>query len=194
MQFPQQLLEQAKLLANLEKGRPRQASLRRAISTSYYALFHLLISEATRNWRVANQRHLLARFFEHGRMFQASDKQKKECNRFINSNPAPAPAPAPGPELDCMTHLQIVSLAFYQSQQHRHSADYDNSKQWTRTEATAIIDQVDSAFQSWQLIRTHKLGQNLLGSPNYQSRQKGTIDFRNLNCRGASSTSLEIKP
>src|SRR2546422_11077721 len=29
------------------RGRPRQASLRRTISTAYYALFHLLVHEAT---------------------------------------------------------------------------------------------------------------------------------------------------
>jgi len=41
MAFPNDLLEQAKHLAIREKKRPRQASLRRAVSTAYYALFHL---------------------------------------------------------------------------------------------------------------------------------------------------------
>src|SRR5438309_3480401 len=41
------LLLQARQLATREPRRPRQASLRRAVSTAYYALFHLLISEAT---------------------------------------------------------------------------------------------------------------------------------------------------
>lgn len=41
MAFPDDLLEQAVHLARREPGRPRQASLRRAISTAYYALFHL---------------------------------------------------------------------------------------------------------------------------------------------------------
>src|SRR5712692_5365690 len=46
MPYADDLLEQARHLANREKKRPRQASLRRAVSTAYYALFHLLISEA----------------------------------------------------------------------------------------------------------------------------------------------------
>ena len=46
MPYAHDLLEQAKHLANREKKRPRQASLRRAVSTAYYALFHLLIHEA----------------------------------------------------------------------------------------------------------------------------------------------------
>jgi hypothetical protein len=38
MPYAHDLLEQAKHLANREKKRPRQASLRRAVSTAYYAL------------------------------------------------------------------------------------------------------------------------------------------------------------
>ena len=41
------LLAQAKLLATHETRRPKQASLRRSISTAYYALFHFLVEEAT---------------------------------------------------------------------------------------------------------------------------------------------------
>ncbi len=40
---PQHLLAVARDLANLESHRPRQASLRRAVSSAYHALFHLLI-------------------------------------------------------------------------------------------------------------------------------------------------------
>jgi hypothetical protein len=48
MVYADDLFELAKHLANLEPVNPRQASLRRAVSTAFYALFHLLISEATR--------------------------------------------------------------------------------------------------------------------------------------------------
>jgi len=40
------LLQQARFLANREPVHPRQASLRRAVSAAYYALFHALIAEA----------------------------------------------------------------------------------------------------------------------------------------------------
>ena len=46
MPFPDDLLEQAYDLAQKELISPKQASLRRAVSTAYYALFHLLIDEA----------------------------------------------------------------------------------------------------------------------------------------------------
>jgi len=76
MPFPAHWLEQAKHLANREKKRPRQASLRRAVSTAYYALFHLLVHEATLNWRRFEQGALLARFFEHGKMKSACQKSR----------------------------------------------------------------------------------------------------------------------
>jgi len=43
MSLAADLLEQAAHLASRERGRPRQVSLRRAISTAYYSLFHLVI-------------------------------------------------------------------------------------------------------------------------------------------------------
>jgi hypothetical protein len=51
MALPEDLLEQAQHLVSGERTRPRQASLRRALSTAYYSLFHLLISEATQLWK-----------------------------------------------------------------------------------------------------------------------------------------------
>jgi uncharacterized protein (UPF0332 family) len=165
MPLADDLLEQAYHLARRERKRPRQASLRPAVSTGYYALFHLLISEATRNWKQASQRAVLGRYFKHGSMATASNNQKAACNRFLNSNPPPMS----GPGTDCMTHLQTVSLAFYQAYQQRQTADYDTVKQWTRTEALAIIDSVDAAFKAWPQIRNHEFAQNyllsLLGDP-----------------------------
>jgi len=39
MAFAEDLLEQAEFLANRESVQPKQASLRRAVSTAYYAVF-----------------------------------------------------------------------------------------------------------------------------------------------------------
>ena len=46
MSLQQDLLRQARHLATKEPRRPSQASLRRAVSAAYYALFHLLVDEA----------------------------------------------------------------------------------------------------------------------------------------------------
>src|SRR5258708_1560887 len=85
MPFPDHLLEQARHLAHREKTRPRQASLRRSVSTAYYALFHLLISEATFNWKRADQRPLLARFFEHGKMRTSESKESNATGTSTRS-------------------------------------------------------------------------------------------------------------
>jgi hypothetical protein len=70
------LLEQAVTLARLDARRPKQANLRRAISTAYYALFHLLVDEACRSQigslhEQAPFRHVLGRAFVHGVMNEA---------------------------------------------------------------------------------------------------------------------------
>jgi hypothetical protein len=46
MPLAQDLLEQARFLSHRESGKPRQASLRRAVSAAYYALFHMLAEDA----------------------------------------------------------------------------------------------------------------------------------------------------
>jgi uncharacterized protein (UPF0332 family) len=125
MSFPDQLLEQAQHLANRERTKPRQASLRRAVSTAYYALFHLLTTEAAKNWKQLDQRHALARSFEHGRMKSASERIGK-----------PQTIPPSSPE----DHLRLVATTFVRAQQQRHTADYDNSNALTsrRFEARAV--------------------------------------------------------
>ena len=72
MTLPRELLGQATLLATKEPRRPKQASLRRAVSASYYALFHLLVDEASSRLvggaNRASLRTCLSRAFNHGAM------------------------------------------------------------------------------------------------------------------------------
>lgn len=157
MAFAPDLLEQAVHLANRERTRPKQASLRRAISTSYYALFHLLIHEATNNWKKAPQRPLLARAFEHGRMKSACGKRRDELEKFLSTSPKPSAANTAVAE-----HLLTVVTAFVNAQQQRHTADYDNSKQWTRTEVLSQIAAVATAFDSWSSVRKEDMAQDCL--------------------------------
>jgi uncharacterized protein (UPF0332 family) len=157
MPLAQDLLEQSNHLAKKEPRSPRQASLRRAVSTAYYALFHLLIQEATRNWRRAPQRPLLARAFEHGRMKAACDKKRSELNIYLRTIPPP-----PANQRVIAQRLHTVVNTFIEAQQQRHTADYDNSKQWTRTEVLTQIANVITAFESWHEIRDENLAQDYL--------------------------------
>jgi hypothetical protein len=70
------LLAQAVSLAKMDVKKPKQANLRRAISSAYYAVFHLLVDEACRaqiggQHRQAPFRHVLGRAFAHGVMKEA---------------------------------------------------------------------------------------------------------------------------
>ena len=155
MAFADDLLEQAKHLANREPKRPRQASLRRAVSTAYYALFHLLISDAIRNWRIASQRNKLARAFDHGTMKRACTAKKDELNRYLKTARAK-------PAVAIQRHMHTVVSTFVQAQQDRHTADYDNSEHWSKTDVITKIDAVTEAFQSRNTIRKGEAAQEFL--------------------------------
>ena len=163
MALPNDLLEQSKHLAKRESKRPRQASLRRAVSTVYYALFHHLISEATLNWKRASQRNQFARLFEHGKMKSASIMQRSYVNAYLKTKPGPSP------ELECAKHLHHIAETFTKAQEWRHLADYDNSKRWSRNEVLTLIDPVEEAFRRWHEIRDEEAAQDfllsLLGTP-----------------------------
>ncbi len=49
-----------------------------------------------------------------------------------------------------------------QLQQHRHTADYDNSKKWTRTEVLAHVELAAAAFDSWRVIGKKPLADDFL--------------------------------
>jgi len=73
MGLAEDLLLQADHLATYEGGNPSQASLRRAVSTAYYALFHLLIEDAAQRWQGSPEAHTgLQRAFSHGPMKNTS--------------------------------------------------------------------------------------------------------------------------
>jgi uncharacterized protein (UPF0332 family) len=146
MSFPEDLLEQAYDLAQKEPANPKQASLRRAVSTAYYALFHLLIDEAVSKWAVERQRSVLARTFEHGKM-------KAICDDVLKSAKGGSGVP---PE------LSIVARSFIQLQQHRHTADYDNSKQWSRTDVENVLSLAADAFSAWRAISKLDAAQDYL--------------------------------
>src|SRR3954453_4960120 len=120
------LLEQAQHLASRELKRPRQASLRRAVSAAYYAVFHLLAAEAAQKLapsQPARLRLQIRRAFVHSIMRQA-------CERVVKG-----PPPAP---LDALLTLPIerdlilVARAFVALQDARHAADYDIAASFNR--------------------------------------------------------------
>jgi hypothetical protein len=158
MAFHDDLLELAQDIANLHPGTLHQASLRRAVSTAYYALFHLLISEATSNWARPELRATLGRCFDHGPMKSASETKVSQINALFKGNSLEGAAKS------LNIHLRTVANAFIQAQQRRNDADYNLAKEWTPVEVATQIGSVSEAFKSWNIIRDEALAQAFLVS------------------------------
>ena len=145
---PEHLLEQAERLASAGTGRPRQADLRRAVSTAYYALFHLLTRESSR--KVASHvglRLLVARAFNHAEMKRASVAfAKKQLPEDLGSTM---------PTATISADLQMVANSFVQLQEYRHRADYDtrSDRGFTRQTARAEVRRAREAFDAWERVR-----------------------------------------
>jgi uncharacterized protein (UPF0332 family) len=165
MAYAEDLLEQAKHLARRERTRPRQASLRRAVSTAYYALFHLLIREAVKNWKRPRERLTLSRMFEHSNMKRACLRKRDELQSRLNGHPASKQL------TEDSAHLLNIAKAFTDLQHQRHLADYDSSSSWTRVDALEIISTVEVAFESWKSIRDNNEAQDFLVTLLLQERR-----------------------
>ena len=146
------LLEQAHALARFDtKGKPRQASLRRAVSAAYYSLFHFLVDQACRGI-IGTQhvqqgyRHSLARAFVHTEM-------KKACRSFAGGQlPAtvikPLPKTAAGLFL-VSTPIRDIAGTFVSLQEIRHLADYDLSERFKRSEVLTLLDRVETHIEDF---------------------------------------------
>ena len=123
----------ARKLANAGKQRPRQADLRRAISTAYYAVFQALAKDAADLLVGVGPRRALPawahvyRALEHG-------LAKSACKEVRNLG-----FPA-----------GIVSCAgtCIELQEVRHRADYDPNSRFTRAEALDWVSRADGAISA----------------------------------------------
>ena len=146
------LLQQADHLATYEGVNPSQASLRRAVTTPYYALFHLLVQDAAMRGTGSSEAQTgIERGFQHGSMKNTSVQFRKQIWQDWQGNQLPVPLA-----------IQKVAGAFVDLQEERHTADYDNHDQWTVTEVQAALNTARSAFQQWQSIRTDPMAGNYL--------------------------------
>lgn len=140
------LLHLARRLATVDRTRPKQANLRRAVSTAYYALFHHLVDDgvasvANRSRAAAARRQLVSRKFERATMYRAS--------RGITSGaPWSQAAQASFPP-----EILVVADAFVLLQEERHHADYGLEPPLTRARAIRAVELAEGAFEAWQRIR-----------------------------------------
>ena len=123
-----------------------EVDLRRAISASYYALFHRINSDAVAliapnvpdatNYRIQ-------RWFDHGEM-------RKICVRFLPNELKPPLRDLIGKTAS--TDLQTVGLSFVQLQDARHSADYDLGYFLTDEIAWNLLEKATDALAAWSRI------------------------------------------
>jgi hypothetical protein len=142
--LPEHLLEQAWHLAERERTRPRQASLRRAVSTAYYALFHFLIREAVKqigpNLREDSYNRVY-RWFDHGAMYRVARVFSQQIVRTQNPKDV---------LIDDNDHgVMFIAEKFAELQELRHLADYDPGAVFIRADAKAMIIRVRTAFDLW---------------------------------------------
>jgi hypothetical protein len=151
MTYHDDLLRLASDLA--DKDGATQADLRRAVSTAYYALFHLLVSETTLNWSRESSRNALGRMFDHGLMKRVSDRVA-DAKR----------TPFAGKDPIAVSGLRKVAKSFADLQDVRHIADYDNGTFWNLLEAIDAVARAGSAFIVWNEIKHTEIAQEYLVS------------------------------
>ena len=148
--LPEQLIALAEL--HIRNTDSNEANVRRAVSSAYYALFHLLVRDAVANWKHSDHRSRLARTFDHKRMKDASTAIVKKIGYVRNSESAES-----GPEQALRLRLSTVAQAFVDLQQARHKADYDVEEPFQRLDAAVDVAQARLAFLTWAEVKDEPL-------------------------------------
>jgi len=151
--LPRDLLNTARTLLGCKE--PTEATARRAVSTAYYSLFHLLTEEACLLWTVPEHRSRLARQFDHRRMREASEACARECSKSSEVG---------------IARLCRVANAFVRAQQSRHKADYDRATVVTQAEAEWEVWLVELAFFDWPEVREQPAAKDYLFSLLFRER------------------------
>ena len=147
MNFAMQLLTVARKLAIEPSEEAFQASPRRSLSTTYYALFHLLVEEAVATLVPSTPpglRSRVSRTFVHNEINKVCGQFSKPLNPELK-----ALLPAGVPD-----DLRLVAETFSQLQQVRHRADYDPDFVTIRSFALLRINEAARAFSAWQRVRS----------------------------------------
>ena len=142
------LLDQADHLASREPKKPRQASLRRAVSAAYYALFHLLAAEGAQRLVPAQPTLLRAQV----RRAYVHTNMKEVCQQFSRRHLPAALAPLLTSPIEA--DLVAVAEAFVALQEARHEADYDFTATFNRIDVLQKVQRARAAVASWQAVRS----------------------------------------
>lgn len=157
MPFPEDLIQQARDLVESDRGRPRQASLRRAVSASYYALFHCLadgiVSDMLENRfhdgpiGLAVRRHLEHKHaYASSKAFLSLASSGPTGLQRVRAQQHGTPTPSPPEELlrFCRTFVDL--------QEERHRADYNLADGFLKQEAVGLIEESEQAVIAYRAL------------------------------------------
>jgi uncharacterized protein (UPF0332 family) len=133
------LLDDARHLALKGSTESRDSCMRRAISTAYYAVFHMIVNDFVEHWPFADQRARLGRMFTHQRMRDTAVKFKD-----------------PKSPTSAETDLKDIVQAFGQLQKDRHRADYDPSWKIVDTDVQDAITSAADIIKRWRAIQNEE--------------------------------------
>jgi len=151
MSLPQNLLAlcETMLPGETQRGRPDAATLKRCISTAYYAVFSLLVHAASSMLagNSADRKELrgyVARAFGHNEMAEA-------CRGFSSGNLNTGLKSCLRSSIS--TDLMDIAATFRSLQQSRHDADYNILQKPKKTDARQAIQDAKRVFQSWDQVK-----------------------------------------
>jgi uncharacterized protein (UPF0332 family) len=147
---PDHLFEQAeKLISPPSAGAPRQADLRRAVSTAYFALFHAVLTAAADEF-VGATRRTTARY---GLVYRGIDHRglRDLCSEVVKQTPSARYAryqPAGG----FGSNIKSFATALAELQEKRHAADYDPLMHVRRADAELAIRTARFALRRFEQV------------------------------------------
>lgn len=152
-----ELLRAARRLLGARAGLPGRlttASIRRSISTSYYALFHFLSRECGTHLIGAGnelqaRRRLFARTITHSALRLTFKKVRgltvaDDVREFLRD------AGEPGSPVAVPQFLDVMANTFLYVQDLRHQADYDLAARFTAIDAEQVVEDVLAAIGTWR--------------------------------------------
>ena len=130
---PLDLVKTSRDLARVSRGRPREANLRRAVSTAYYAMFHCL-AESCANLLVGGQGSERSQH-AWNQAYRALDHRhaRDRCTRRNVISHFP-------------NEIQNFARLFVDMQGKRHSADYAPDATFTMPDVIQDIESVEDAI------------------------------------------------
>lgn len=136
MALSSDLITTARRLAHVHQRRPRQADLRRSISTSYYALFHALAELTATRFVGASS---------------AAQKSAAWARVYRDLYHLPAKKACSRPELQlCSQELAQFLSSFPRLQELRHQADDDPTVRFEHAEALSAADDAERGLSGLQ--------------------------------------------